>query len=58
MFDAKRTELSELIEPGVRQMIIRDFMYFYLAIFWPQIYCFKAAKVDNIMSDVSVADTG
>ena len=58
MFEAKRAESSELLGPGVRQMIMRDFMYFYLAIFWPQIYSFKAAKIDNIMSDTYGADTG
>ena len=59
MFEAKRAESSELIGPGVRQTIfMRDFMYFYLAIFWLQIYSLKAAKIHNIMSDISGADTG
>ena len=58
MFEAERAESSELIGPGARQMIMRDLMYFYLAIFWPQIYSFEAAKIDNIVCDISGADTG
>ena len=58
MFEAKRAVSSELTGPLVRQMIMRDFMYFYLAIFWPEVYSFKAAKIDDIVSDMSGADTG
>ena len=57
MLEAKRAESSDLIGPGVRQMIMRDFMYFYLAIFWPQVYSFKAAKIDDVVSDISGAAT-